>query len=58
MAIDGTVVLEVALPILRGVRKGSTAEFLQANADFATTPTFKSTDGDRRLCIDGETQIS
>ena len=58
MAIDGTVVSEVALPIMRSVRKGSTAEFLQTSVDFATTPAINSTDGDRHLCIDGETQAS
>jgi hypothetical protein len=58
MAIDGTVVSEVALPIMRSVRKGWTAEFLQTSADFATTPAINSTDGDRHLCIDSETRAS
>lgn len=58
MAIDGTVVSEVALPIVRSVRKGWTAEFLQTSADFATTLAINSRDGDRHLCIDSTIQTS
>lgn len=58
MAIDGMVVSEVVLPIMRSVRKGWTVEFLQTSADFATTPAINSTDGDRRLCIDDAVQAS
>ena len=58
MAIDGTVFPEVALPIMRSVRKGWTADFLQTGADFATTPAINSTDGNRHLCIDDAVQAS